>query len=471
MVEWMRTPCKGIKTCVTSRQFGKTTVSVGFGLAHCITNKRHFVRYSAPSQKDVIDIVVPVIEMFIELMPDDIKPKKRGYTWTFPNGSKFDLRGIAKRQLNRGVPTHLWIMDEAAFMQDIESYIEQKIVPMFTTTQGELIIISTPSESPNHPFTATYIAKAIQDGSLYVATWRENPLNTKEHMDTTVMNVYRKPAYPDGYSNPNFLREYECNWWIANSEHRVVEEYDGNEDNNWFQNYPGLPKLFRPWVGIDPGFTDHAAVVFGVWDWTVGTLIILDEWFSTESSTQKIVDAIREGEERLGFNMMPKELRTIRVCDTDARLIADLNVEYNLLVEGVMKAGMSKLGMIAKLRNAIEQKMIRVHPRCKNLRLQLELGTWDSFKKADYSRQVGMGHLDLLDALKYLSMTVDWSEFRSFDAPNLRTTKQGFEMSKITGPLQPKDPRLAVTATEQQLAQQFPKGRFVSFADAMRGRF
>ena len=65
-----------------------------------------------------------------------------------------------------------------------------------------------------------------------------------------------------------------------------------------------------------------------------------------------------------------------------------------------------------------------MHPRCTNLKFQLPTGVFNS-KQTDYLRTERTGHLDLIDALKYMVLNLRWNELIRPDQPNANAVKQG----------------------------------------------
>ncbi|MGC1409599.1 MAG: hypothetical protein WA864_11710 [Acetobacteraceae bacterium] len=75
--------------------------------------------------------------------------------------------------------------------------------------------------------------------------------------------------------------------------------------------------------------------------------------------------------------------------------------------------------MLNRLRVAVLEGKVRVHPRCTQLKFQLKTGVFNS-KMNDYLRTEKTGHLDLIDALKYVVLNLRWNELIRPDQPNQR---------------------------------------------------
>lgn len=90
---------------------------------------------------------------------------------------------------------------------------------------------------------------------------------------------------------------------------------------------------------------------------------------------------------------------SIRVSDTDKRLIGDLTTDYNISVGKTYKD--DKEAALFSLRNAFRDDKIEIHKRCVNLQAHVRSARWND-NRTDYERTESNGHSDLLDACVYL---------------------------------------------------------------------
>jgi hypothetical protein len=339
-------------------------------------------------------------------------PSKRGKTWRFKNGSIFDLFGVnvSKGTRIRGTPASLVIIDECRDIPHLQSIIESSINPMFITTAGKLVLISTPPDSPLHPFCAKYIADAIYSGTYLHATYRDNPLLRLTDDDLRQM-------YPRFEDDPVFRREYLADWTVADTSRRIIKSWDPEENDKWFTDYGDKDKkdrdglklhMYDAYVGMDPGFsTDALGIVCGYFDWRTGVLVIEAEHSQHNMITADVAQKIREMESALGYTNRQRCIRARRISDVAKRIIADLQMQHGLDFQPVEKHGLTKPAMISLLEDELKNGRIRISPNCPKLRQQIEAGIWDE-KGKDYLRTDSMSHLDLLDALKYLAMSCAW---------------------------------------------------------------
>lgn len=412
MLKWVEENRSHVLVINICRQFGKSLAMLAYCIAYCISHPRVHVIYLAPSRDQVKRIIMPNINTVFSYLPDDLVPAKMKEHWTFVhNGSTFQLNGcnVQGGTRLRGTPADLVVIDECRDVSELEDIIDSSITPMFTTTNGRLILISTPPESPLHPFTDKYIREAINGGYYYTTTYKTNPL-----LKTDYLRHLLTVLYPGGEANPRFRREYMADYGVADPEKRVVREWNPEENDAWFETYAGPPSTVRPYTFLDYGYTDPCGIIFGYFDWQETVLVIEDEFFKSQCVADDVGRAVKE-KERLVFDRLPGKVEPIRIMDIDPALQRDLWERHQLRFRSVNKA-MNDYAMINKLRTSFTEQRIRIHRRCENLRFQLQAGVWNK-SRTDYLKTERGGHLDLLAALKYGNMSIDWKEIFATGAP------------------------------------------------------
>ncbi len=88
----------------------------------------------------------------------------------------------------------------------------------------------------------------------------------------------------------------------------------------------------------------------------------------------------------------------MRLSDTDARLITDLNSIHKVKISATLKDDAE--AALHALRNAFQQDKIEIHPDAEQTIAHLQNGVWNE-QRSSYSRSPLYGHWDLIDALKY----------------------------------------------------------------------
>ncbi len=159
-----------------SRQTGKTYALTILAIETCLSIPGAQVKYCSGDAKSVNKMIKPNIRNLLKECPPDIAPKwkQHGGHYEFPNGSLLYLEGIdgGKADSIRGTPAHLLIVDEAGFISDLEYAKGAVLIPMTTTTNGRILIVSTPPKSAGHDiveiikqaeYEGAYMKKTIYD--------------------------------------------------------------------------------------------------------------------------------------------------------------------------------------------------------------------------------------------------------------------------------------------------------------------
>lgn len=406
LLDWIEEHRRELAVVVTSRQWGKTVASVLYCMVHCIKHPKHSVLYVAPHKRQLDNIMIPKLNFILQFLPDDLLPHKRDMTWTFPNGSTLRLDGVSVGHAVRlrGDTVHLVVMDECRDIADLQNVIEAHISPMLTTTNGKIVMISTPPESPLHAFTDYYIRDAIKRNDLFRATYKDNPLLPTERLKH-LFNV----LHPKGEDDHVFRREYMADETVTDPDKLIIREWNPSVNDEFFRTYPGPPNPVRPYFGIDYGFSDPCGIVAGYLDYMQGCLIITHEHVARKMNTDDLGEKLIEIENLLRLEL-PGMIEPIRVIDIDPSLASDLFSRFSIRVEPTFKVP-SIITMLNRLRVAFLQGKIRVHPRCKELRFQLSAGVFTKKEgSTEYLRTDRGGHNDALDALRYVNLNCRWNE-------------------------------------------------------------
>jgi len=428
LLTWLEEKKRDIAVICISRQWGKSFMQIAYGMSFCLRHPRSNVLFVAPYKTQLNNYIMPKMNAVFQFMPDDLVPVRRDLSWTFANGSIFRADGVSigRGARIRGDAAHLVVMDECRDMSDLKDTVESAISPMLTTTNGNIVMISTPPESPLHEFTDHYIRSAIHEGNFYAATYKQNPLLSTKRIRYLIDTLYK-----GGESNITFRREYMADYSVADPEKRVIREWDEKANDAFFASYAGPPNPVRMYVGMDYGFADPCGVVMGYYDHMEGVLVIEDEHFERRMSTDDIGNKLVEMETRLK-DRLPGVSDCIRVMDIDPSLMVDLWQRYRLRFEPAYKVP-SVLTMINRLRTHINEGRIRVRKNCVNLRFQMQAGVYNQ-KGTEFARTERGGHLDLVTALQYLNLNVRWNELKareSYEPPGATTQNRMY-----SGPFQ-----------------------------------
>lgn len=413
LLEWLEDKERSIAVVCISRQFGKTVMMLAYCLAFCIKHPKSTVMFLAPSKRQLEDFILGRMSMLFSFFPDDLLPHRTGLIWTFANGSVFRLDGVGagRGARIRGNSADLVVVDECRDVINLQETIDSHVSPMLLTTEGKMILISTPPDSPLHAFTDKFIREAIRDDNFYTATYKQNPLITTRYLRKVIADRYK-----GGEANPTFRREFMADYTVTDEEKRVVREWDEGENDLYFETYKGAPDPVRIYVSMDYGFSDPCGLIAGYYDYEDGVLIVEEEWFERRKNTDEVGQQITDMEHRLRQRLKGSSREmTTRVMDLDPSMMSDLSARWDLRFEPAFKVP-SALTMVNRLRIAISQGKIRIRPACVQLRFQLKAGVYNQ-KNTDYVRTERGGHLDLLSALVYLNLNLRWTEILNQQGP------------------------------------------------------
>ena len=383
-----------------SRRLGKSHMLSTLCIEKALKKPNQLVKFITGSQRAARDIVLPIFRRLIETCPEDIRPEWRVHEnrFKFENGSEIALYGVDATGGDdlRGQAADFYVVDEAGFIPKLDILVKEILAPMIIERGGRGVLSSTPPRHQGHPF-ISYVAEAERKKTLTVKTIDDCPRFSKKQIE-----AFEEEA--GGRDTDVFRREYLCQM-IFLSEDAVIPEFTSELAKEL--TYSGKQALnYVPdrYVSLDPGFADKSGILFAYYNFTEAILYVEREYAAKGNSTQELADAIKKTEKELWNGMAP----TKRISDIDLRLIKDLRDLHNLRFHVTEKD--NKDAQINNLRILLQQKKIKIHESCVNLRSQLLFGQWKTSAsgKRDYQRSVELGHLDLLDALIYLVRNVNF---------------------------------------------------------------
>jgi len=163
---------KSKRICVImSRQAGKTTTIAVKAIWFAVTHPNTLTLIVSPSLRQSM-IMMDRIQAFLVQMPKTLQKlmiqKMQRTVIRFKNGSMIVALPNSPNLL-RGYTAHMVIADEAGFFRDDETVFYNVLYPMLSTTDGYLIVSSTPWS------TDSVFYRMFQDESFskHVVTWRD----------------------------------------------------------------------------------------------------------------------------------------------------------------------------------------------------------------------------------------------------------------------------------------------------------
>ncbi len=405
-----------------SRRFGKSFVLCLIATELCIQKEGIIVHYAAPTAKMVKNILVPIMRQIFRDAPKDLRPrwKKMEGLWEFPNGSVIHMAGVDNQGADnlRGMASWAFILDEAGFMDSLEYMISDIALPQTLTTDGRILIASTPSRYPGHYF-SELCKEAEGTGNFVHRTIYDSSTITEK-----LLEEYMRES--GGENSATWKREYLAEETIDET-NAIIPEYQ--EAAPFIELRWEVPKHRDTYTVMDLGWSpDFSFVVFAYRDFLSAKTVIEGEFVCWKMVTDDLAEGIIQGEHKyFGLHghlyrdgkLMGREERMKaakanpkaprpygRYSDIDKQIMHDLNVLHGVMFSAVQKPPGEKEAGINALRLAIKQHELIIHPRCKELRKHLKNGTWNDLH-TDFKRIPGYGHFDGIDAARYLVRHVD----------------------------------------------------------------
>lgn len=410
----MKESVNDVSCILVSRRFGKSFTNCLLAVETCLKTPNAIVKYACPKQRMVQTIIKPIMREIFKDAPEEFNItemwKANDKVYQFPNGSEIQIAGTDNGNAEnlRGGYAQLLICDEAGFMDDLDYIVNSILLPTTDTTDGKLILTSTPNyKDPQHEFHTEFVFPLEAEGRLIKYTLYDSPMVDENKIQKIV------ERYPGGVDNPKFRCEYMCEIPKL-TENTVIPEYE-HKKHEIVVKEVSLPDHFDPYVSADIGFRDLTVVLFGYYDFMRAKLVIIDELVMNgpEMTTDALAKNIKQKEE-IRFHVESINMPVapyLRIMDNDLKLINDLVRLHNLHFIPTKKD--NKEAQINQVRLWIHQNKIEIHERCKHLRYHIENAQWNKHRtsfaqlKDTPNADIRGGHCDALDALIYLIRNIN----------------------------------------------------------------
>jgi len=377
-----------------SRQTGKSFTAVLYAVEHCLKTKYAHVQFLAATGKQMRTILLPALKKILDDCPLDIAPipSAADGTWTFPStGAVLRFDGVDNDNAEnlRGRSSTLVIFDEAGYITDLEYVVKDIVQPQFITTHGRMIIISTPPETPDHYF-KTLCDQAMLEDAYLVRDVYLNGFATPEDIEQWMIEC-------GGEASTTWQREYLCQF-IVDSARSVFPEATEERMSKMVKTVPPAGHN-NCVVGMDVGFKDATAVLFGYYDFRQAKLMIQRELFirGKEVRTDTLANSIKMIESSI-WGRPP----AFRVSDIELILLNDLVSIHGLDFRPATKD--YKEAQVNEVRLWIAAERIQIDPSCQRLIQQMKNAIWNK-QRTIFERDAD-GHYDCVDALIYLVRTL-----------------------------------------------------------------
>ena len=394
-------------TMLCSRRIGKSYELCVLASEICINTPNAVVKYICPRKKMVKTIIGPIMRTIFSDSPKELRPEFKGNDslYQFPNGSQIQLAGTDNGHAEsiRGGFAHLCIVDEAGFCNDLSYVIKSILAPTTDTTNGKIILASTPPSDPNHEFVTEFIQPAEEKGKLLKYTIYDNPMMTEGKIKKII------ERYTNGIHNPEFRREYLCHI-IKDIETSVIPEFNDELIGRIVKDWK-LPAKYDCYVSMDIGVKDFTVTLFAYYDYLKAKLVICDELVlnGPDLITDKLANLIKKKEiENFTDELTKDTFIPTRISDNNNLiLLNDLNLMHNILFLPTAKD--DKQAQLNFARIQLVQEKIIITPNCKTTIAHLKNATWNK-SRTSFERKAGFGHYDAVDSFLYLVRNVNFNK-------------------------------------------------------------
>ena len=395
-----------------ARRWGKSWFACVLCVMYALQRPGAQIRYAAPTKDMVRKIINPLMRKILADCPDDIRPtwNVQDGVWRFPNGSELHVAGCDQGGADRlrGTSTDLAVVDEAGFVDDLEYLVTSVLLPQLLTVDGRMVLISTPSVSPDHAWT-TYCEEAEKTDAYYHATIYDAPHITAEQRE----EFFREAG---GEKSIAARRELLAER-VIDETRAVVPEFAAAEASI-VREHP-RPSHFHAFVAGDIGFVDLAVFLFSYVDFRAGLLVVEDEVAMQRAKSTDINVAVARKERELWGTQRPK----LRVIDAALITVADMDERVDV-TRGERAHALTPEADVHEMRWHLAQKdeadaalnalrvflpKLVIHPRCATFRAHMRGGIWNK-SRTSYERVDRGGvrhHFDGIDAGKYLVRHAD----------------------------------------------------------------
>lgn len=385
-----------------ARQLGKSYTLCVLALEECLRGENREVKYAAPTQKEARSIIRPQMRRLLEKSPDtvrkSIKFNSMDGVYRFPNGSHLTIGGLDGDNFDRlrGQFAHAIFVDEAGFVDALEDALLNVLLPQTLTTNGRILVASTPADSAGH--FSTDLARRCESKGAY------SKFTIYDNVRLSAADVQRKL---DTYGSPEstrWRREMMCEF-VTDTANAVLPSFTdllAREVVKEFQR----PAHYDAYTAIDLGYTDATAMLFAFYDYERAAICIEDEWVQARANSQTVMTALIEKEQKLWGVKQP----LLRVTDVDPRFAADLRALHGLEARATRKDNLH--AQVNRADVWLQSHRVFIHPRCKTLIRQMHNAVWNktrtAFKNDEFvaERDTCDFHYDAVAAFVYLVRNV-----------------------------------------------------------------
>lgn len=433
---WIESKKKFRKFYIEStRRLGKSSLLLMLFTEECISSPNRKCGFFAPVKDGLLDYIEPLIQKTYEDCPDLLRPSfdKARFMLRFQNGSTIIFRGSNNQQhrVRRGQEFHVAGIDEARDVDNLQELIESVVFPSLFSTDGYLIISSTPADTRSHPL-YTYRQQAEVEGWITKISMDDAcKLDPSVYTEDRIKE-WKEETLKAADGQEIWEREYECKW-VVNKRRMAVPEWDTKTMVQECDRDPYY-HFYHHYYGIDWGYKDFTGIVFATYNFRKARLEVDGEL--TFSGKDVRSDLLADKITIQSLHLWGKDANVYRqVSDSaDPILINELNKFKGMNFTPVQKANTLE-AMLNEFRVLVANQKVIVSPKCQMLIHCLENAIWTE-KRDKLDQDVFAHHFDHLMALVYLTRHLDVYSNpipRDYLIDNVRVIDLDFDKTKVAG--------------------------------------
>ena len=281
-----------------------------------------------------------------------VKMKETDMSITFPNGSQIIMVGLDTEEKLLSLTNISTVWVEEAFEVEKEK-IEQLNLRMRGAAANQQIILSWNPISKNSWLYNFTIENPPESSIFHHSTYKDNPFLSQEYIAALDEMAVR---------NPQKYRVYGLGEWGIDAEGLVITNWRCEE----FDAMELAAKGLEHRAGMDIGWIDKSAILDSLYDRENKTIYVFNEFYKSGCQLAELSSAIKE---------MKLDKVKLYVDSAEARSIAYFKQE-GIRAEACLKgAGSVRAGYMF-----LQDNLIIVHPKCKNLITEFENLTYKKSK-------------------------------------------------------------------------------------------
>lgn len=388
-----------------ARRLGKSFRLVASALECGLTTPDAVIPFAAPTLKMIRNITIPIFRDICQDAPEDIRPIWRPSEGKFlipSTNSEIVLAGVNNGHADdlRGRKAHKAFLDESGYMDELDYLVEDVLMPQLLTTNGRIIMSSSPSRTPAHPF-KRFCGRALKENcyseyDIYQAGYAPELIEKFKHE-------------AGGENSTTWKREYLCQF-VVDEDYAIIPEWRSEFEK-------AIPRddffrFYHLYEFMDMGVRDKTVVIFAYYDFLNARLVIIGELVMNgpQMTTERLAAAIKAKENELWGGRAVYR----RVADNNNPLmLQDLGSLHGIHFRPTQKVGKTERttileAMVNQLRIQVGGGRIVVAPNCTETIGCLKFGIWNE-ARSSFDRVEEFGHFDALAALIYGNLDIDRS--------------------------------------------------------------